>query len=65
MSGLFKSIFGFVAKQYQASVKKSLAPYGLKYQDLLVEYDDVKTAVERSNPKKIIDRFHFSQINFS
>ena len=44
---LAKGIFGTVAKQYQSIVASRVAAMGLKYEDLLVESDDVEKALNR------------------
>lgn len=44
---LAKGIFGTVAKQYQAIVGSRVASMGLKYEDLLLESDDVEKALNR------------------
>jgi hypothetical protein len=44
---LSKGIFGTVAKQYQKMVGARVASMGLKYEDLLVESDDVEKALNR------------------
>mgnify|MGYP006253826243 CR=1 FL=1 len=44
---LAKGIFGTVAKQYQAIVGSRVASMGLKYEDLLLESDDVEKALIR------------------
>ena len=44
---LSRGIFGTVAKQYQKMVGARVASMGLKYEDLLVESDDVEKALNR------------------
>mmetsp|Transcript_2212 Transcript_2212/g.2301 ORF Transcript_2212/g.2301 Transcript_2212/m.2301 type:complete len:108 (-) Transcript_2212:87-410(-) len=56
MSGLANGLIRTVAKQYQAIVAARLAPYGLKYNDLLVETEDVKGALTRIDPDILLER---------
>eukprot|EP01041_Mallomonas_annulata_P011180 gene11180-23359_t len=56
MSGLMNGIFRTVAKQYQKVVASRLAPYGLKYDDIIVEKDDVQTALARLDSQSQLER---------
>eukprot|EP00611_Tribonema_gayanum_P012611 TRINITY_DN23247_c0_g1_i1.p1 TRINITY_DN23247_c0_g1~~TRINITY_DN23247_c0_g1_i1.p1 ORF type:complete len:109 (+),score=33.88 TRINITY_DN23247_c0_g1_i1:771-1097(+) len=47
---MLKSLVDSVARRYQRNLGGTLKEYGLKYQDLLIEYDDVNTALERADP---------------
>ena len=44
---LAKNIFATAAKQYQSIVRSRVAAMGLKYEDLLLESDDVEKALNR------------------
>ena len=53
---LAKGIFGTVAKQYQAIVGARVAAMGLKYEDLLVENEDVDKALNRIPKDTLVAR---------
>ena len=44
---MVKGVFATVAKQYQGIVRNRVAAMGLKYEDLLIESDDVEKAINR------------------
>ena len=44
---MVKGLLGTVAKQYQNIVRTRVANMGLKYEDLLIESDDVEKAINR------------------
>lgn len=47
MSAVFKGVFSMVAKQYQGIVASRCAAIGVKYEDLLVENEDMEKALSR------------------
>jgi hypothetical protein len=53
---LAKGVFGAVAKQYQNMVKGRVAAMGLKYEDLLVESDDMEKALIRIPKATLVAR---------
>ena len=44
---MVKGVLATVAKQYQGIVRSRVAAMGLKYEDLLIESDDVEKAINR------------------
>ena len=44
---MVKGLLATVAKQYQGIVRTRVAAMGLKYEDLLIESDDVEKAINR------------------
>mmetsp|Transcript_24804 Transcript_24804/g.22526 ORF Transcript_24804/g.22526 Transcript_24804/m.22526 type:complete len:105 (-) Transcript_24804:51-365(-) len=53
---LFKGVINFAANAYRNSLRKSLAEYGLKYEDILVENDEVLKALSRLDPQALKER---------
>ena len=54
---LFKKVFETVAVKYRASFAKKLNVYGLRYDDILLEDDDVQKALSRLSPEVQFARF--------
>eukprot|EP01039_Chlorochromonas_danica_P007413 gene7416-8199_t len=56
MSSLLKSVVNTVSRSYKGLVATKLKAAGLKYNDLLVESDDVVTALSRVSPQVLVER---------
>mmetsp|Transcript_4691 Transcript_4691/g.4835 ORF Transcript_4691/g.4835 Transcript_4691/m.4835 type:complete len:110 (-) Transcript_4691:269-598(-) len=56
MSGLAKSFGAMICKSYQGLVGSKAGSVGIKYQDLLIEHDDVAKAISRIEPDILHDR---------
>mmetsp|Transcript_18816 Transcript_18816/g.24819 ORF Transcript_18816/g.24819 Transcript_18816/m.24819 type:complete len:111 (-) Transcript_18816:259-591(-) len=44
------------ASMYQAALGRRLREFGLRYEDLLIETDDVQKALDRASPEDIANR---------
>lgn len=55
-TGLFNTVMGVAAKQYQKMLGARLAAAGLRYDDLLIETDDVLKALDRIPPQELVER---------
>ena len=56
MSALANSAFKAVSKVYKGIVASRLGAVGLKYEDLLVEVDDVEKSLKRIDPETLVAR---------
>ena len=55
-SGVFNTVMNVAAKQYQKVLGARLAAAGLRYDDLLIETDDVLKALDRIPKQEKIER---------
>jgi hypothetical protein len=53
---LAAKVFESFAVRYRASFAKSLNAYGLRYDDILLEDDDVQKAISRLSPADTLSR---------
>mmetsp|Transcript_17441 Transcript_17441/g.43491 ORF Transcript_17441/g.43491 Transcript_17441/m.43491 type:complete len:131 (-) Transcript_17441:1307-1699(-) len=53
---VFGPVFTSMGHAYQANIDKNLKKYGLKYDDLLIEDEDVTAAVDKLNSSEFSNR---------